>query len=321
MQPDPLAQFVISIDLEMSWGAVHHGRPHDDAPYRTERAVVANVLAAMEEYEIAATWAVVGHLFLTDCAPVDGRKHPEIARPAYAWHPEDWYDLDPCGSLADDPTWYGSDLVAAIQSCRVPQEIGSHSFGHLIAGEAGCTEEAFASDLAACRTAAESAGIELRSFVYPRNSIGHLDGLAAAGFTAYRSPAPERFAGLPPWQRNAAQVVDQVWPLPSATVIPRRRGPLIDIPQTYLFDPGSKTARRFGTKVWSKLVRRRLHHAVRTSSLFHLWFHTHNLATDPERAQAAMNDLFADARSLIDAGRLENVTMGEIADRMGGRVS
>jgi hypothetical protein len=159
-------------------------------------------------------------------------------------------------------------------------------------------------------------GVELRSFVYPRNSIGHLDSLSAAGFSAYRSPAPQRFPDRAPWRRRAAQIVDQVWPLPSASVVPERRGALVDIPQTYLFDPGSKTARRFGTKAWSMLVRRRLRHAVRTSSLFHLWFHTHNLATHPERAERAMDDLFAEARTLIDAGRLENPTMGQIADRV-----
>ncbi len=310
--------FVISIDVEMSWGAVHHGLPHDEAPYVREREVVDRTLALMERYEIAATWAVVGHLFLRECAPEGDRKHPDIVRPDYPWLSGDWYDLDPASSLAASPTWYGPDLVDAIRSCGVPQEIGSHSFGHVIAGDPGCGPDAFRTDLAAARTLADAEGIELRSFVYPRNSVGHLDLLAAAGFTAYRSPTPQRFAAMPPWRRRVNALVDAVWPLPSAAFSPVVRDRLVDIPQTYLFDPGSKRARRFGTAVWTLAVRRRLRHAVRTSSLFHLWFHSHNLATHPERAWTAMEALFADARRHIDAGRLENLTMGAVAERWQG---
>ncbi len=310
------AQFVISIDLEMSWGAMHHGRPHDDTPYGREREVVADVLRLMDAYGISATWAVVGHLFLADCSPNDGRIHPEITRPEYPWLSWDWYDLDPCSDVAHAPTWYGPDLVAAIRACPTPQEIGSHSFGHVIAGDPGCSADAFRTDLVACRAVAEREGVELRSFVFPRNSVGHVDVLEEQGFAAYRSPTPDRFAALPRWQRRLAGVVDTVRPLRSATFSARRDGGLIDIPQTYLFDPDSRTANRLGTTVWSGMVRRRLRHAVRTGSLFHLWFHTHNLATQRDRAHSAMEDLFRAARRQIDRGRLENVTMGEVAQRM-----
>jgi hypothetical protein len=91
---------------------------------------------------------------------------------------------------------------------------------------------------------------------------------------------------------------------------------LVNIPQTYLFDPGSKNARLLGTKGWSLLVRRRLRHAIRTASLFHLWFHSHNLAVDLERSHTAMEDLFRFARAEIDRGRLVNLTMGDMAERV-----
>lgn len=306
------ARFVVSIDLEMSWGAVHHGAPHDDAPYREEREIVADVLDAMARHGISATWAVVGHLFLDECEPVDGRPHPEIVRPEYPWLPGDWYGLDPAASTATDPTWYGPDLVQAIRDCPVPQEIGSHSFGHLIAGERGCSADAFRSDV----EAAKRVGGELRSFVYPRNSIGHLDVLAEQGFTAFRGPMPDRFPHLSGWRRSLVSQIDRVVPLPSASVQPRVQGTLVDVPQTYLLDPGSTTARRLGTAAWARLARRRLRHAIRTTSLCHLWFHTHNFSGHRERARRAMELVFAEARRHIDAGRLTNPTMGEVAEEL-----
>lgn len=310
------AQFVISIDLEMSWGSVHHGRPHDDSPYRAEREIVADVLSLMERHRISATWAIVGHLFLAECSSRDGHPHPEVTPPQYPWLQMAWYDLDPTSDVDKAPTWYGPDLVAAVRNCSQPQEVGSHSFGHLIAGDPACSAVAFRTDTAAAKAVALAEGIDLRSYVYPRNSIGHLDELAAAGFHAYRGNTPERFPGVTGWRRKATAALDTLYPLPSATVHAVRRGDLVDVPQTYLFDPASTTADRFGTKLWSRLVRRRLRHAVRTGSLFHLWFHTHNFSPRRKRARVAMDELFREAREHIDAGRLENLTMGELADRI-----
>lgn len=295
------ALFVVSIDLEMSWGSVHHGRPHDDAPYRQERQIVADVLEIMDRYGISATWAVVGHLFLGACEQIDGVAHPEIRRPEYSWLNGDWYDLDPTGSGADHPTWYGSDLVDLIRACRTPQEIGSHSFGHIIAGDPECSREAFSDDIAAAIDVANDQAVELRSFVYPRNSIGHLEVLADAGFRAYRGPTPSDTEHRRP------------------TI----EGRLVNVPHTYMFDPGSRNARRLGTWAWGQLLRNRLRSAVETSSMFHLWFHSHNLHGRRRRARSALDRLFAYARQEIDAGRLRNLTMAEVADEMlaeaGGR--
>ncbi len=316
--PESPALFVVSIDLEMSWGSVHHGAPHDDSPYRAEREVVALVLAAMERHGISATWATVGHLFLESCSPVSGVKHPEVVRPEYEWLEADWYALDPCSDITTAPTWYGADLVAAIKESEVPQEIGCHAFGHLIAGDPGCSEEAFAADLAACRVVADNADVDLRSFVFPRNSVGHLDVLPRSGFTTYRGATPPRFPNMPSWQRRVANAVDRVRPMESTAVFPSVEGDLVNVPHTYLFDPHSTTARRFGTAGWSWLVKRRMYHAVRTGSLFHLWFHTHNLAPRLDRAETALDSLFSAARELIDAGRMENLTMGQVGDRLAG---
>lgn len=307
---------MVSIDLEMSWGAVHHGRPHRTTPYESEREIVEGVLDLMETHGISATWAVVGHLFLSSCTPVEGRKHPEIRRPRYGWHEADWYDLDPASSLSVDPTWYGPDLIEKIRRCQVDQEIGSHSFGHIIAGDPECDEAAFESDLEACIQAATSAGLSLRSYVFPRNSIGHLNVLERKGFVAYR--------GAPTFGRARPGSVSGIVESGARALIPSRHHPehpyeedgLVNVPQTYLFDPGSTTARRLGTRLWSALVRRRLRGAIETGSLFHVWFHTHNLAENPKRALAAFDALLADVRVALDTGLAENLTMSQVADRL-----
>ncbi|HEX6146223.1 MAG TPA: hypothetical protein VF083_05545, partial [Acidimicrobiia bacterium] len=192
--------FVISIDTELAWSVVHRGAvpPEQLLPSRSaaERKIVEDLLALFARYDTKATWATVGHLFIDNCGVEGGRKHPEIVRPDYEWFEGDWFDLDPATDLATDPMWYGTDIVEMIRGAQPAQEIGSHSFSHLIVGDPGCSEAAFASDLAACRHVASEAGLQLRSFVYPRNTIGHLDTLAGHGFEAYRGLRPPIFPDL-----------------------------------------------------------------------------------------------------------------------------
>ena len=183
-------------------------------------------------------------------------------------------------------------------------------------GSSALSAAAFATDLAACRAVAAEADVDLRSFVFPRNSIGHLDVLEQHGFTTFRGATPPQFAELPSWLRRAAAAVDRVRPLASTAVFPSTVGGLVNVPHTYLFDPHSATARRYGTKAWSWLVKRRMYQAVRNSSLFHLWFHTHNLAPEMDRAAVALDSLFGTARELIDTGRMENLTMGQVGERL-----
>jgi hypothetical protein len=52
-------------------------------------------------------------------------------------------------------------------------------------------------ELRACQVEAEKLGLNLQSFVFPRNNIGHLDVLAEAGFLSYRGVTPTPFGWLP----------------------------------------------------------------------------------------------------------------------------
>ena len=177
-----------------------------------ERRIVEGLLQLFAKHDIKATWAVVGHLFLGECRREGGVVHPEIVRPGYRWLDRDWFDPDPVADLATEPMWYGTDIVDMIKNATPTQEIGSHSFSHLIVGDPDCSEEAFRSDLVACREVARETGVELRSFVYPRNTIGHLDVLPEQGFRAYRGLRPAAFADRGNGVRRLMRALDKVTP-------------------------------------------------------------------------------------------------------------
>ncbi|MDP2942084.1 MAG: hypothetical protein Q8O36_01005, partial [Candidatus Omnitrophota bacterium] len=71
--------FVISIDTELAWGTFDHGGhiKYNEA-YKRYRSIVSKILELFSKYEIRATWAIVGHLFLDACTKESGRLHPDI---------------------------------------------------------------------------------------------------------------------------------------------------------------------------------------------------------------------------------------------------
>ena len=311
--------FLLSIDTELAWGSVHNGTFRGRfGHYEKTREVIKRLLQLQEEYEIRATWAVVGHLFLDHCQADRGVKHPEITRPSYDWFDGDWFDADPCGETGTDPFWYGPDIVKQIQDCRVSQEIGCHGFSHMIVGDEGCSRSCFDSDIQACVDQAEEWGVALKSFIFPRNRVGHLDVLAEKGFNSYRGVTPAWFTRFPGRLQQLARLVDSVVPVPPPVVSPQRSGDLWDLPASYFYPHRDGWAKNIPVSIAVRKSRLGLERAARQQSIFHLWFHPFNLASDPDGLLKGLAQVFERVKRLRDAGKLTNPTMGDLAESLQG---
>ncbi|MGI9611736.1 MAG: hypothetical protein ACR2QO_02415 [Acidimicrobiales bacterium] len=301
------AAFVISIDTEMAWGQIHH---QDDVyRYDDERVHLRRLLDLFDRFDVPATWAIVGHLMLDRCEPIDGVKHPEIVRPDFDWFDGDWFEQDPSSDTDHAPEWYAPDVLHSIRSASTSHEIASHGFSHIIAGDPGCSRATFDSELRAAVQAADDRGVALRSFIHPRNRIGHNDVLADHNIRAYRGRRPAS-AG----HRSIGQRVEDVLRASERTIVrPLFEDPLWNFPATTMF---TVDARRRTWQLWIRQVERRLSQAVSHRSLFHLWFHPHNLRANPEASFAALERICRAASEHRDAGELDTVTMGDLAERL-----
>jgi peptidoglycan/xylan/chitin deacetylase (PgdA/CDA1 family) len=303
---------LISIDTEMAWGIVHRGSPNT-YHWPEERSVLSALLGVFDRYDVPATWAIVGHLFLDDCERVDGRAHPEIVRPDYAWRDADWFVDDPCEPATSTSKWYAPDLVDEICGRSTPHEVASHGFSHVMIGAEGCSAEAFDSELRAAAQAARPFDIRLRSFVYPRNSVGHQDVLRRHGYVAYRGARPDPFGALPGVVRRLARTADHIRPTARSVVRPLDEDGLWNFPATALYGIDNQ---RGDARLWHHQLHRRLEHAASHRGLFHLWFHPHNLQRDPERALHGLEEICEHAARLRRVGRLETLTFGGLADQL-----
>ena len=130
--------FIISLDTELIWGNIAYPSSETVSLMKKDskkvRGCIDILLNLFEKYNIPATWAIVGHLFLDHCECEDGIPHQDMPR-----FKEEWYSSDPCTDIQKDPLYYGKDIVEKILSNRIEHEVGCHSFSHVIFSE--CSRE------------------------------------------------------------------------------------------------------------------------------------------------------------------------------------
>lgn len=295
-----MGSIVISIDAELAWGF----HDLDTLPQRRingARTAWYRLLDLFDQFEVPATWAIVGHLLLDRC---DGehRAHPA---------PPNWFGRDPGGDATSQPNWFGRDLIEAIRTATVDHEIGCHSFSHVEFGAPETKRELAAAELRESVAAAASLGISLRSFIFPRNNVGHRNVLAEHGFTCYRGSAPRRIDHTP--LRPAVKLAGVTPPIVTPSI---DEYGLVNIPPSldlYGFEgiARSITERTIGDPI-VRQSRRGIEKAADSDGIFHMWLHPNNLTeeVDFKRLQQVLAHL--DRRR----GDLTFETMETVATRV-----
>ena len=203
--------FVLSLDTELCWGVVD--KPDqlkkNKKYYEQSRECIDEILALLEKYDISATWAVVGHLFLQQCKSCGRQKPSNISRNVYPCYRKDRFEQCPCIDERDTTLWYGPDILNKIMNCKVHQEIGCHSFAHISYGDKIINRDMAKDDLSNCVSEAQKYGLKLRSFVFPRNDEGYIDELQSFGFEAYRGIDPTWYGRFPKKLKKICHIIDQ----------------------------------------------------------------------------------------------------------------
>lgn len=303
---------VLSIDAELGWG--FHDQPErPDDRIEASRDAWRTLLECCSEFDVPATWSVVGHLLLSECQGVHER-HP--LGPT-------WFDHER-GCWADRPDLrFGRDLIEATLAADVEHELGFQTFSHVEFGDEHVSSELARAECAHFFDALEAAADDglptgersLASATFPRNAVGHRDVLAEWGFECYR--------GAPPREESRGGLRGAVRTLARATVsAPPVVEPIVDDyglvnvpPSLALF--GDEDARSdrwpsFGADPVVRAARRGVDRVAAEDGVLHLWLHPHDLVDDA--AEQRVRDVLAYVAERRDAGDVEVRTLGEVAD-------
>jgi hypothetical protein len=310
--------FVLSMDVELGWGII-------DKPERMEirkryleqsRDCIEKILMLLEKYNMSATWAVVGHLFLEECSLTDGQKHADIPRSTYPWYSEDWFTASPCTNEREAPLWYGRDIIKKIIDCPVHQEVASHSFAHMIFGNENTKRETARADLSNCVREAGKVGLKLRSFVFPRNDVGYIDELHNFGFEAYRGVEPSWYVNFPGNLKRVCHAIDQLFAICPPVSLPEFGHELYNIPASMFYLSMDKFRGLMPAKFRVIKAKRGIRKAIRDKKIFHLWFHPFNIATSQEKLLHGLEEIFKEVHSRREKGELDAKSMSEIVDSL-----
>lgn len=301
---------VLSIDAELGWGFHDQSDPPEER-IESSRDGWRTLLRLLDEFDVPATWGVVGHLLLDDCQGVH-ESHP-LGPNWFDHEREEW---------ADRPDLrFGRDLVEATLRADAGHELGFQTFSHVELGHESVAPELARAECAAffdALDAAEELGAasgespSTVSVCFPRNQIGHRDVLAEWGFECYRGePVHDRSDGIGAAARTLAQATVSAPPLVEPTVDDYG---LVEVPPSLeLFGLDDRTRdvfERLRTDPMELAARRGIDRAASEDGVFHLWLRANDLVDerDVRRVRRVLSHL--DERRGDD---LEVATLGEVA--------
>ena len=312
--------FIISLDFELHWGVrdVRTVGQYRENLIGVRRAVPA-MLATFAEYDIHATWATVGFLFLSSrsellrALPTERPQYEDARLSPYA-------DMDVIGQDEnDDPFHFARSHLEQIRSSQA-QEIGTHTFSHYYCLEPKQSIIAFRADLGAAMAAAADFGVVMKSIVFPRNQYdeAHLRICGEIGLKAFRGNPkswmyrPRSGAGEKYWVR-AARLFDSYCNLSSHNCY-SLTGAARDVPMNL---PASRFLRPYNARVpvaqalQERRVKDDLTYAARQGMAYHLWWHPHNFGTHLEENIGMLRHILDHFQDLRERYGMQSKNMAE----------
>lgn len=300
---------VLSLDAELAWGR------HDLRPKRrlgdTARAAARRgwywLVDRLDVHGVPATWAVVGHLLAAPGEDV-ADDHPL---------PDSWFEAYRNGAAERPEDWYAPDMIAAVANADVDHEIASHSFTHPVFDEV--SRAVVEAECNLTRTYGARHGLDLTSFVFPRNRLAYRDILADHGFRCYRARRPYSVPAVPGLRGAVGLAGAATGAAAPPVVSPRIDGyGLVALPAS-LFVGGFRGGHwralaRIADDPAVRLAKLGVERARREGGVFHLWLHPNDLRTDAIRRRIdAILTYIADRR---DETGFRVRTMDQVARRI-----
>ena len=277
--------FTISLDFELYWG-MRELISLEDAAFRQRLEGVYQAIPAIlklfEEYNIQATWAVVGFLHCENSQELQANLPTQL--PQYQSQELSPYTEAKEENPATRQYKFCPELIELIQNCP-GQEIGTHTFSHYYCLEKGQTEAEFKADLQAAINVATKANLATKSLVFPRNQYNeqYVNTMSELGLTSYRGNEAN---WLHQWnegkgnniERRLLRLLDTYLPVTGKncySLEQLRANYPINIPSSRFLRPYSATLKSLDPLKLKRIISE-LDYAAREGLVYHLWWHPHN---------------------------------------------
>lgn len=313
--------FVISLDFELMWGILDHDEPMS---YRRNiegvRSVIPQLLKLFEEYNIHATWGIVGSIsyknfdeYINDI--------PDV-RPSYNNR-----NLSPYQHIAqirdyDSAYFFAPKLIDKIANSN-NQEIALHTYSHYYCMENGQTKEEFEEDIKKAIQVLKLYTTKIDSIIFPRNQANdeYTDVLEKLKIYNYRGNEKHKIYESTS-KKNNSNIVRRMIRLLDAYVnisgdntykydeIKDGQG-LINIRSSRFLRPYNK---RLGMLEPFKIrrIKKQMLYAAKNNRVFHLWWHPHNFGININRNMKNLIQILDYYKELKEKYKMKSLSMNEV---------
>lgn len=306
--------------MEMNWGV------HDVLSLEKykgnllgSRIAIPRMLQLFNDYEIHATWAIVGMLYCKN-------KKELLQRLDNLDLPYEQEEFSPKHILSYvgeeesvDPYHYASSLIEIIKVAP-NQEIATHTFSHYYCLESGQSIKNFEKDLENVAELQEG----VTSLVFPRNQTNeeYLKVCKMYGISAYRGnedswiyrPYTSK-TNLP--IKRAMRLLDayiMVTGHHTYSINSIKATSVLNIKSSRFLRPYNKKLRVLeGLRL--ERIKKGLTEAAREDKVFHLWWHPHNFGVNIEENLRFLEKILKHVEILRDKYSFESLNMKEVADK------
>ena len=297
--------FIMSLDCEGKWGMADSLQPyhHRDITGANLKKAYRQLLDMLARHDLRATFAFVMAFILRE----EERGHFDILderkNPGDPWLRHYWDSL----KSGQGDGWHCSEAFEMVRNAGT-HEIASHSFCHRPLDDKSIDAAGAGQELANAGLAAKLKQVEPKTLVFPRNHVGNLEVVRAAGYRGYRSRLQRRGG------RAGALLEEFVtWRQPQH---PAGSGDaLVAIPAGHFFNWRFGLRKLVPSAVTAARWRNQLEACARQGGVVHLWLHPHNLITGPDTAPV-LDMVLADVARLRDAGRIQVLTQDDYCERL-----
>lgn len=303
-----VSYFIFSLDTELAWGHFDCFRSnmfsHDGS---RERYAIKRLLALFREYEIEATWCVVGQLLHQD----SNDHYPYFWRGKYPEF-EALYD-------AKHPLLFGPDVIETLLNER-QHEIGFHGYTHR-PFSARFMEQADAQwEIEQWLEVASSWDITPSTVIFPRNKVAYLELFKTYNFTTYRGeevqPLSHHLPIIGRGFRRFNEELALVIPPMSFSVEEDTIG-LVNIPSSRWLFGFNHTLDRMLNSAGLTLLRvyqiiEGIKQAVRNGQVVHIWAHPYEFRTDADFEK--LEFILQYVRKAVKTGKMQSITMKNLAE-------
>jgi peptidoglycan/xylan/chitin deacetylase (PgdA/CDA1 family) len=278
---------------------------------------VREMLRVFQEYDVNATWATVGFLFLNGAE--DLKSNIPYLTPKYVREEFCPYKYLEKNNL--EPRYhFAPDLIQLIKR-QGGQEIGSHTFSHYYCLEEGQSADHFESDLSLAVQIAKRYGISIKSLVFPRNETNpeYFPILLRLGVKCYRGNQNSWLykASTEDQQTYIARglrLADAYFNLTGHNTYGLEscvHSKPFNFPASFFLRPYSAKLARLD---WFRLKRIKdsMTYAALNNHVFHLWWHPHNFGSNIDKNILFLQKILSHYRFLHESSGMTSLNMGEL---------